>query len=106
MKLYKNMTVSVSLPENPTKVEAFAGEEVRKYLTKIFGDVTFSDGAEIKFLIGNPARNAQVAAVIEPEKFAEKIPGPEGFFYAITGNTAIFAGSDDNGSSAKGTHFI
>ena len=45
MKLYKNMTVSVSLPENPTKVETFAGEEVKKYLTKIFGEVTFAEAA-------------------------------------------------------------
>ena len=98
MKLYKNMTVSLILPENPTKVEAFAGEELQKYLTKIFGEVTFAEGAELQFMVGNPARNAQVAQLIPAEKFAEKIPGPEGFYYAITGNTAIFAGSDDNGT--------
>ena len=98
MKLYNNMTVSLILPENPTKVELFAGEELKKYLTKIFGSVTFCDGGELQFMVGNPARNTQVAAIVEPEKFAEEIPGPEGFFYAIKGNAAIFAGSDDNGT--------
>ena len=52
----------------------------------------------MQFIIGNPARNEKVAQLIPAEKFAEKIPGPEGFYYAITGNTAIFAGSDDNGT--------
>ena len=98
MKLYNNMTVSLILPEIPTKVEAFAGEEVKKYLTKIFGAVTFAEGAELQFIIGNPARNAAAAQIVTAEKFAEKVPGPEGLFYAIKGNTAMFAGSDDNGT--------
>ena len=32
MKLYTGMTVAVQLPENPPKVEAFAAEELQKYL--------------------------------------------------------------------------
>ncbi len=101
MKLHNNMILSVVLPQNATKVENFAGEEVKKYLTQIFGTVTFtedSEKAEAVFLIGSPARNEQVAKWIPAEEFAEKIPGPEGFFYAIKGSTAIFAGSDDNGT--------
>ena len=77
MKLYTGMTVAVVLPENPTKIEAFAGEELEKYLQKIFGTVTFAPQADITFVIGQPH---------------EKVTGTEGFAYQIEGNTAYFSG--------------
>jgi len=72
------MTVAVKLPENPTKVEAFAAEELQKYLQKIFGTVTFDAQADITFIIGQPH---------------EKVTGTEGFAYKIQGNTAYLSGN-------------
>ena len=78
MKLYTGMTVAVQLPENPTKVEAFAAEELQKYLQKIFKTVTFDAQADITFIIGQPH---------------EKVTGTEGFAYKIQGNTAYLSGN-------------
>ena len=78
MKLYTGMTVAVKLPENLTKVEAFAAEELQKYLEKIFGTVTFADQADITFIIGQPH---------------EKVTGTEGFAYTIQGNTCCLSGN-------------
>ncbi len=93
MKLYNGMQVAVSLPQEPTKIETFAGEEIKKYLQKIFGEVTFADKAELCVIIGGPERNEQAKAVITEEEYAEKVPGTEGFIYKIQGNTAILAGN-------------
>ena len=68
MKLYNNMTVSLILPENPTKVEAFAGEEVKKYLTKIFGSVTFAEGAQLQFMIGKAGISSGLPSWSRPPK--------------------------------------
>ena len=78
MKLYTGMTLAVQLPENPTKVETFAAEEIKKYLTKIFGNVTFSDNAALTFVIGAPNEN---------------VTGAEGFAYKIEGNTCYLSGN-------------
>lgn len=101
MKLHNNMSISVCLPQNPGKVESFAGEEVKKYLQKIFGQVTFTEnpeGTEAVFVIGGPGRNQLAKQLISEMEFSQMVPGPEGFFYQIEGNTALFAGSDDNGT--------
>lgn len=100
MLLQKKMTVSIRLPQEPTKQECFAGEELKKYLEKIFGEVSFTDGknAEVVFLLGAPSRNEDAKALISQEEFAQAVPGPEGYFYQITGNTALLAGSDGTGT--------
>lgn len=82
MKLYKGMSVFVALPLHPTKTECFAGEELKKYLQKIFCKVTFDENAKMVFTVG---KNSQ-------------IPGPEGLLYQIEGDTAVLAGSDDVGT--------
>ena len=50
MRLHSNMRIAVTLPQQPGKVEVFAGEEIQKYLSKIFGNaVSFVEsGAEIR----------------------------------------------------------
>ena len=78
MKLYTGMTVAVTLPETPTKIQAFAGEELKKYLPKIFTQVTFDEQADITFIIGEPNEN---------------VTGAEGFAYKIEGNTAYLSGN-------------
>ena len=78
MKLYTGMTVAVKLPENPTKVEAFAAEELQKYLQKIFRTVTFDAQADTTFIIGQPNEN---------------VTGAEGFAYKIEGNTCYLSGN-------------
>ena len=101
MILQKQMKISVVLPDAPGKVETFAGEEVRKYLQKMFGQVIFTEdtgNADVIFIIGGPVRNRLTKDIISEEAFAQKVPGPEGLYYQIADNTVLLAGSDANGT--------
>ena len=81
MKLYSSMTVAVMSPRNPTKTENFAAEELKKYLQKVFKNITFADDAGIIFTVGqDPA-----------------VSGPEGLYYQINGDRAVLSGSDGTG---------
>ncbi len=93
MKLYTGMTLAISLPQEPTPIESFSGEEIRKYLTKIFGQVTFAEIAPLTVIIGDPTRNEQAKSVITEEEYAEKVSGTEGFLYQIKENTLLLAGN-------------
>jgi len=98
MRLYNGMTVAVTLPPHPSKIEMFAGEEVKKYLQKIFEQVSFSDDAKTVFVIGGPGRNVLAKGLVSELEFYKKVPGPEGLYYQIEDNTVVLAGSDDNGT--------
>lgn len=100
MRLHSNMRVAVILPQQPGKVESFAGEEVKKYLVKIFGNtVSFAENnAEIIFVIGGPESNPAAESILSAADFAEQVPGPEGFLYEVNGNTVLLAGSDETGT--------
>ncbi len=100
MRLHSNMRVALILPQQPEKVESFAGEEMQKYLLKIFGStVSFTEtNPEITFVIGSPEKNPAAEDIISAADFAEQVPGPEGFLYAVKGNTVLLAGSDETGT--------
>lgn len=101
MILRKGMHLAVMLPQQPGKVEAFAGEELKKYLQAIFGDVCFTeteDTAQTVFIIGEPGRNVLAKHLLSEAEFSKKVPGPEGFLYQVEGNTAVLAGSDETGT--------
>lgn len=84
MRLYTTMQVAVSLPENPGKVLSFAGEELVKYLQKIFGEkISVGENGEVQFTLGLSR---------------EELTGPEGFSYEIEGNTVRIFGSDETGA--------
>ena len=109
MKLRKHMRCCVSLPRNPGKVEFFTGEEVKKYLQKIFDEVTFEenpDAAEAVFVIGGPDRNQLAKQLVSELEFSRMVPGPEGFFYQIEGNTVLLAGSDETGTLYAAYEFL
>ena len=108
MRLHSNMRIAVTLPQQPGKVEVFAGEEIQKYLSKIFGNaVSFVEsGAEIIVVIGGPDRNTAAEGIISATDFAAEVPGPEGFFYAVKDNTILLAGSDETGTLYAAYEFL
>lgn len=89
----------IVLPGRPSKVEAFAAEELQRYIEKITGtripvssDETLHDGQMI--LIGGPKRNALTARLIHPDEFQKQVPGPEGMMIASFGeDKLVLAGS-------------
>mgnify|MGYP003296645573 CR=1 FL=1 len=84
MRLYAGMQATICLPDEPGKVVAFAGEELAKYLKKIFGEKVCISGelAQITFSVG----------------ITDALSGPEGFSYRIQDNTVSIAGSDGTGA--------
>lgn len=93
MKLYSGMSVAVSLPPHPTEIEAFAAQELEKYLQKIFGSITFSANADTQFAIGGPGRNVQAKGLVSEIEYTRKVSQDEGFLVQIEGNTAVLAGN-------------
>ena len=101
MILRKDMQVAVLLPEQPEKTERFAGEELKKYLEKIFGGLLFTErkeDAQVIFVIGGPERNLAARQLINEGDFAERVPGPEGFLLQIAESAVLLAGSDGTGT--------
>lgn len=84
MKIRNQSNITVIVPEDNTKREQFAAEELSKYLTCIFPgiqvkvvtDTTPASGDRI--LIGGPERNRIAAQYISREDFDTLVPGPEG----------------------------
>jgi len=103
MKLSKNSTVTVVIPQAATTREAFAAEELKKYLKAMFAGICVSivsDAAHIqgcRFLLGGPERNCQTAEYITEAQFNARIPGPDGMLiWDAAEDTVICAGSSKN----------
>lgn len=91
MQLHRHTHLAVILPQKPGKTVCFAGEELKKYLQKIFGNgICISENADTAdgvFFVGMTPGNVAI-----PEL------GAEGFFYQIQGNTVCITGGDETGT--------
>lgn len=103
MKLSTNSSIAIVTPKVPTPREAFAAEELKKYLWKIFPGLYAyirTDEDEIvdeKIIIGGPEHNKLTANYISEEEFDKIAPGPEGIFIKAYGeDTLILTGSSKN----------
>lgn len=107
MKLCKNTSAVIVLPETPLPTEQFAAEELAKYLKQSMGidaPITNKAGEGVySFVIGCPARNAAACAFIGAEEFAATVPGPEGLYINITEQGTLLAGSEDDDNRNRGT---
>lgn len=107
MLISKN-TVEIVLPHDSTPQEAFAAEELSKYLTMIFERVfPITTDKEFKnssaFAIGSPKRNQVTKGLVEEDEFENLTPGPEGIFIKNFGDITVIAGSDDKDGFSRGT---
>lgn len=98
MILYSNMTVSLILPENAGEIERFAGEEIIKYLNRIFGAVTVSQDSKTVIMIGGPDRNRHAEKLISQQEFEKKVAGAESLYYQVEDHQLLLAGSDETGT--------
>ena len=100
MKLQVNSKMSIVIPAAATTREAFAAEELCKYLTKLFSGIcvnTCTDVQQVKgdkILIGGPEHNKLTAQYISEAEFDSVVPGPEGMMIKAFGDdTLVIAGS-------------
>ncbi len=103
MKLCTDSSIAIVTPKVTTTREAFAAEELKKYLGLIFPGLyayirTDEDNiVDEKILIGGPEHNKLTANYISEEEFDKIVPGPEGMFIKAYGeDTLILAGSSKN----------
>ncbi len=99
MKITKSgkAVCGIILPENPTKRELFAAEELIYYIKKISGvELCVSDKYENSIIIGDPSRNEAAKEVISAKEFENTVRGPEGFIIKATDNILLLAGSSKN----------
>ncbi len=92
-------SISIVIPKNATPREAFAAEELQKYIRLICGATLpiTTDAKAPAIYIGAPRRNAGTAKLITQEQFEKMCPGPEGIFLRSYGDSGIvIAGSDDS----------
>ena len=107
MRLHKNLSASILIPQNPLATEQFAAEELAAYLKKSIGltatITTAPEADKYAFIIGCPSRNASASAVINGEDFAKTVPGPEGIYINIGDDATLIAGSEDKDGRNRGT---
>lgn len=100
MKLQTKSQISVVVPAAATTREAFAAEQLCKYLSKVVPGIiinTCKDNTQVvtdKILIGGPERNKLTARYISETEFDSIVPGPEGMMIkAFDADTLVVAGS-------------
>ncbi len=104
MRLTKSTAYTVILPPSPTPRERFAGEELSRYLEKIFGaPAVAEEGAEVRFVIGGPGRNEAALSLVSKEEFDALVTGAEGYLIRITEKAVLLAGSEIGGDDERGT---
>ncbi len=99
MKIVENKksVCGIVLPENPTKRDLFAADELIKYINKISGaEIEISDKYEYKIIIGEPDKNSYAKEIMTQEEFDRLVPGPEGFIIYSNGKNLLLAGSSKN----------
>lgn len=108
MKLCTTSVITIILPEVATTREQFAAEELSKYLTAIFPDITINTRADDiqtdtgKILIGGPERNRHTSLYINEAEFDSLVPGPEGILIkSYSNDTLVLAGSSKNPSERE-----
>lgn len=106
MILSKSAGAAVVTPPCPSPQEAFAAEELCKYIRLLCGAaVTVADAPQPglpTILLGSPDRNPHTAAHISPAEFDAVCPGPEGIFIQSYGSDVlVVAGS--RGDFERGT---
>ncbi len=100
MILSKKQGFKLILPPEPTPREQFAGEELERYLLRIFGT---PEGEKTPILIGGPGRNPATAGRITQEEFKELCSGEEGFLLWIMPDAILIAGSEEKDDRERGT---
>lgn len=104
MLLTSKTSYAVILPAAPTPREAFAGEELTRYLGKILGTpATDAVAATVRFVIGGPGRNAAALQTITKAELDALVPGAEGYLIRITEDTVLLAGSEIGKDDERGT---
>lgn len=94
----------VILPDNPTKREIFAADELIYYIEKISGAyLPKKSQFKNRIIIGGPSKNKVASEIISPEEFSKKVTGPEGFIIKICDNDILLAGSENSGDFERGT---
>ena len=105
MKFNKHSIISVIIPLNATEREKFASDELRHFLTEIFGCTTVivDDTQAVsgdRIILGAPSRNKQAALLMGADQFNAAVPGPEGMMIKDFGeHTILLAGSDGDAES-------
>lgn len=107
MKILKNRSLTVIIPENYAKSERFAAEELVKYILQITGlkaeictDAETVNGGRI--VIGSPIRNRLSAELISADEFSALVTDAEGIYIKAFGeDTILIAGG--GGELERGT---
>mgnify|MGYP003462456535 FL=1 len=87
----------IVLPQNPTKRELHAAEEIICYIKKISGaEIEITDKYEYKIIIGEPDKNDYAKELMSQQEFEKLVPGPEGFIIYSDEKCLFLAGSSKN----------
>lgn len=104
MILERNGAIAICLPEAPTPREAFASQELEKYLSHCLDThLVEAENADVIFYIGGPGRNPMTSQWIGNEAFSSALTGAEGIFIRICGNKVLLAGSEGFDDWERGT---
>ena len=103
MKLTKNASIAILLPNIPTSREEFAAAELEKYLKKIFHVTIDNANATIRFIIGGPNRNDAANDLIGNEEFSQLLTSEEGMLIRIRKDSVLIAGSEGFEDHERGT---
>lgn len=103
MKLLKNSSVQILMPQDATTREQFAADELKKYLQQALNVVISGADADVTFIIGGPSRNEAAAQLISKDEFSKLLTGEEGMLIRICGNKVLIAGSEGFEDRERGT---
>ena len=103
MKLSKNASIAILLPNTPTTREEFAAAELEKYLKQIFHVTIDNANATIRFVIGGPNRNEAANDLIDVKEFSQLLTGEEGMLIRIRKDSVLIAGSEGFEDRERGT---
>ena len=104
MILDRSTAYSILAPDHATPREAFAAEELSRYLTVILGAAPVAaERAEICFTVGGPGRNPAALSLIEKDAFDALVTGKEGYLIRIAEKAVLLAGSEVGGDDERGT---
>ena len=102
MILSRAAAYTVIAPPHPTAREAFAAEELARYLEKILGTAP-TEGGDIRFIVGGPGRNPAAEALIAKGELDALLTGGEGYLIRVTEGTVLLAGSEGKDDDERGT---
>ena len=98
MILDRSTAYSILAPDHATPREAFAAEELSRYLTMILGAAPVAaERADVRLIVGGPGRNPAALSLIKKDAFDALVTGKEGYLVRITENAVLLAGSEVGG---------